>query len=324
MIPPIVIAVGRLAGLTLLGYLVFSPAKIRKHLLPVVLHLVMNVVFPLYFVFRLPSGWHSISAIPVTAPIFFFFLFLGTVTVQLVLAKWWVGRLGERGPVQPVEFVLLATFQNAGFIPLPILERIAPDTLVLSMFFYLLAFNSVFWSIAGPVVRSGSLRLSDLKFQLNPPLVGIFGGLILAVTGWYRIIPPGIWEPVSSGISVALDAALFVLGGILAGMPREHLRISRDVRLFVAGRMVVYPAVVLAVSVVLYLAIPTAFVAGLAIVLVLEATVPPATNAMVIIRAHGTDAQVAYSGNMILITYLVSAVTVPVFMLEIQSIIPGY
>jgi hypothetical protein len=310
------IVVGRLIFLTLAGFLIFRPAWSQKRLYPAALFLTLNVLFPLYFVRRMPQGWDTAVSAGWGWMVGFFLLGVGT----LAFYAWLARRLVRRLPVeQPSQWILLFAVHNAGFIPLPIMEIFAPEAVTVYMFFYLLAFNLVFWTVIANVVqREGGAK--GKLITINPPLLGIVVGLLLAITDLYEYIPELLQVPIEWAAAIALDAALVILGGALAGIPRADLRVKKEFVHFSLIRLVALPAVVFAlVSLPLWSRIPLfaespELLWGMRLVLVLQAAVPPATNSMIATRAFGTERQVHYTASGMITSYLFSAVTIPLFL----------
>jgi predicted permease len=180
------------------------------------------------------------------------------------------------------------------------------------MFFYLLAFNIAFWSLAVPIIRTGRVNLTSPSVKLNPPLIGLGLGFLVAITGLHHRISEQALNGMLRVGEVALDGALVALGGALAGI-REKLHFDREHWLYAAWRMVLYPAAVLLLVALPWPGLSGPLGWGLRMMVVLEASSPPATNTLVVTRAMGTSAQLHYTGGMILFSYLVSLVTIPLF-----------
>ena len=246
----------------------------------------------------------------------FFLLGLLTLAVYAGVGRFFAARL----PVeQPAQWTLLFAVHNAGFIPLPIMDIFAPEAVTVYMFFYLLAFNLTFWTVVANVVqREGGAKAKPIN--INPPLIGILTGLFLAATGLYDQLPRFVRMPIGWAETVALDAALVMLGGALAGIPKEDLRVRKEFLVFSGIRLVALPAAVLAVLAlpvwgrIPFLAANPELLWGLRLVLVLEAAVPPATNSMIATRAFGTARQVHYTASGMITSYLVAAITLPAFL----------
>lgn len=309
--------IGYLTLLALVGFLVFRPRWSQEHILPPYLFLILKVLLPIYFAARIPVGWVGAAELGVPVLVALFFLCIGSIAVQAWLATVVIraGTRVRRNPplvTQPAGFVLLAALHNAGFIPLPIMERLAPEPVLLGMFFYLFGFNLVFWSVAVPIIRTGHLSLRRISVRLNPALVGIGIGFLLVLTGVYRYIPRSVLDGAGRIGDIALDGALVALGGALAGI-RERITFDREHWVFVGWRMVAFPAVVFLIVALPWPGFGGVFGWGLRLLLVLQAATPPATQTLVVTRALGTPEQVHYAGSMVLFTYLVALVTLPIF-----------
>ena len=316
MYSSLAITVGRLIFLTLAGFLLFRPSWSQKKLYPPTLFLTINILFPLFFVQRLPSGWDLAISQGWGWMVGFFLLGLLTLAFYAWLGRFFARRL----PVeQPAQWALLFSVHNAGFIPLPILDIFAPEAVTVYMFFYLLAFNLTFWTVVANVVQREGGSKGKLV-TVNPPLIGILAGLFLAATGFWEMVPRIVRLPIGWAEAVALDAALVMLGGALAGIPREDLRIRREFVQFSLIRLLALPAAVLAIVAlpvwenIEVLARNPELLWGIRLVLVLEAAVPPATNSMIATRAYGTSRQVHYTASGMIASYLFAAVSLPLFL----------
>jgi predicted permease len=83
---------------------------------------------------------------------------------------------------------------------------------------------------------------------------------------------------------------------------------------FAGWRMILYPTVTLLVLLLPVPGLSGPLGWGLRVMIVLQTVTPPATQTMVVTRALGTPEQVHYTGEMILFSYMVALVTIPLFM----------
>ncbi|MFW5826848.1 MAG: AEC family transporter [Alkalispirochaeta sp.] len=311
MILQLLHTVGYLTLLAGTGYVIFRHPWMQHHLFLKYLVLILSILFPFYFVVRVPTGWASARALGWPLLVTLFLLCLVMMAFQ-----GWLGQMIARRRwahvSQPTSYVLIAAIHNAGFVPLPILERLAPEGVLLGMFFYLLAFNLAFWALAVPIIRTGHMDLRRITFRLNPPLLGMGTGFVLAITGAYRAVPAPVLDWGVRIGELALDGALVALGGALASI-REPMRFRREHWIFAGWRMVLYPAAMLLVVALPWPGLDGPLGWGLRMMLVLQATTPPATQTLVVTRAMGTTDQLHYTGGMILFSYLLSLVTIPLF-----------
>lgn len=303
--------IGYLALLAAIGFALFRHPWMQRTALRAYLTLILKILFPIYFVVRIPQGWESSAALGWPMLLALFLLCLVMMVMQGALAQRFASRRWA-GVSQPSSYILIAAVHNAGFVPLPILERLVPDAVMLGMFFYLLAFNISFWAVAVPIIQSGHIGISRKAFRLNAPLVGMGIGFLLALTGWHGFIPDSILQTAGRIGEISLDGALVALGGALAGI-REKMHFSREHWIFLGWRMVLYPLLILVAVALPWPGLGGPLGWGLRTMIVLEAAAPPATQTLVVTRAMGTPQQLHYTGGLILLSYLVSLLTIPVF-----------
>lgn len=311
MIVQLLQTIGYLALLTAIGFVLFRHPWMQRRALPVYLTLILKVLFPIYFIVRIPLGWEAAVVLGWPMLLALFLLCLGMMLLQGALAQR-VAAQGWSRVSQRSSYVLIAAVHNAGFVPLPILERLVPEGVMLGMFFYLLAFNISFWAVAVPIIQSGRIGVSREAFRLNAPLVGMGIGFLLALTGWHRLFPAELFRTLGQVGEVSLDGALIALGGALASI-RERMQLSREHGIFLAWRMVLYPLVMLLTVALPWPGLGGPLGWGLRTMLVLEAASPPATQTLVVTRAMGSSRQLHYTGGLVLLSYLTSLVTIPLF-----------
>ncbi|WP_455381538.1 AEC family transporter [Salinispira pacifica] len=311
MLQPIFLVVLRLFGLTLAGYLLFRIPVVRRRLLDPFVFIVLNVLFPLYFVHNFPAGWDAAVAVGWQWMVIFFVACIVLMGFQIVLGQLLVYRTKLLPTDHPRELVTLFAIHNAGYLPLPILAVFAPRSLMVYMFFFVLAFNLIFWTVAVSYM-SGHGRL---VFKVNVPLFGIFAGLILAVFHLYHYVPSFLRLPIQYAGDSSMDLVLVALGGVLATIPPADLRIRQEFVRLVLLKLLLFPALFLLLMLFIPLrGLPPDLAFGIRLGVVLQAAVPPATNIMIVAKAYGTDDQVHFTGSGVIVTYLASLVTLPLFL----------
>jgi malate permease and related proteins len=315
VIPDILIPVGRLFLLTAIGFAVFKIEWLERHLLKPFVFLMLNVIFPLYFVHLIPSGWADGLEVGWHWMLIFFGAFLVFMGVQFALAKALINRVKLLETDSPRELMILFAMHNAGYIPLPILAALAPPAVNVYMAFYVMAFILSFFTIAVWIIQ-GAAGSGRPKLTINPPVVGILLGLVVAVTGIYGNLPAWVTAPFRWSSYVALDAVMVLLGGILAALPEGSFRYRREYGGLILVKMLIYPAAVLGILALIPLeGVQPEIASAIKLAFVLEAVVPPATNIMVITRAYGTEDQVRFAGGAMLFTYAASLVLIPLFLI---------
>ncbi|MCD6358163.1 MAG: hypothetical protein DRJ96_06035 [Thermoprotei archaeon] len=174
------------------------------------------------------------------------------------------------------ELMLLSTYVNAGYLPIPIAYVMwGADALPL-VGFYILVNASVGYTLA-PLLLTGRIRRGLTALAKYPPLYAILAGLLLSLAGVK--LPNALLTPISRVGSAAPYIALFVLGvqAFEAGV-----KLDADSLRVMATRFLIAPLVA-------FLVAPAyAEPGGLAYrVLMLEASMPPAVTNVVLANVYG-------------------------------------
>ncbi|MFP4268366.1 MAG: AEC family transporter [Spirochaetaceae bacterium] len=313
MYQPIFLTILRLALLALTGFVLFKPEKIRRYLLKPAMCIIMNVLFPLHFVWSLPLGWdRAVEAGLYWMPIFFF-ASLFMIGFQTLLSRLFVRPKGLLDTEQPRSMTALFAIHNAGYIPLPIMVALAPQEVNIYLFMYFLGFNIIFWSAAIHLVKAES---KGFTFKLNPPLVGIIVGMLIAIFDLFQYIPDTLLPLLEFSGTYALDLMMVLLGAVLATIPRSDFSYRPEFGRLIAIRLLLYPLAMLGVAALLPLGgLSQELQWGLRLALVVQAAVPPATNLMLAAKLFGNTSQVHYIGSGIMFTYLSVIITLPIFLM---------
>lgn len=330
----VLIPVLRLFLLTIGGFIVFKIDWVRKHLLKPFVWLIMNVVFPLYFVHSLPTQWSEGAKTGWLWAGIFFAAYLVYVLIQVGMSRLLMNRTPLTRTDQPREFLVMFTMHNAGYIPLPIVAALTPAVVSLYIKFYALGFMLLFFTVAVWIIQGGAEAARSasesgsggptaaargaagrIRFRPNAPMVGIAIGVILAVTGLYLRLPPAVQAPFRFASTIALDAVMVVLGAVLASIPGKSMKFRREYVGYVIAKMIIFPLVVLGILLLIPMrSLDPAIASGIKLALVLEAAVPPATNIVIISKAYGTPEQVEYAAGAVVYTYIAALVIIPVFL----------
>ncbi|MCF7928834.1 MAG: AEC family transporter [Spirochaetales bacterium] len=316
----------QLLGLTILGFYLFRISFLQKHILKPLITITLSVLFPLYFIHNFSSGWNEALA---SGPKFMFMLLgacIGMMIFQLFLGKIVTPRRGEEDQRIRPEAVALYTAHNAGYVPLPILDALLPDSVMVVLFFYVLGFNLMFWTVVYSQVRPSDTEagehkgktswLKQIKRMINPPLIGILTGLLLASTGWYQMFPRFVTIPFEGAAFISLKMVMVVLGGTLAAVPRQSLGMRVEYRRLLVLKMLIYPAAMLLLMWFIPMEGMKPILAfGIRVALVLEAAMPPATNLLILVRAFNKSSEhVNFTAGGIIYTYLTAVITIPLFL----------
>lgn len=310
MVMTLAAVVGKLFGLTVLGFLLFQIRFLRERVLNPLLWILVNVLLPLYLIHRLTTGWEDALQFGWEWTLVFFFGCWGAIAIQSIIGAWIVYRTRWLPTENPREAVALFGVHNAVFIPFPILAVLAPEEINVFLFFYFFAFSLMLWSYLVSLIGGQE----TIRLKITPPLVAMLVGIIAVLLGWHHAVPDRAMDVIGAVSRTSMDIILIVLGGILATVPKADLAYKPEFGRLVVLRMLVFPALVLLLAWLIPSSVGQEFQWGLRITLIIEAAVPPATNVLLISKAFGTEKQVHYAGGAILTTYLASVVTIPLFL----------
>ncbi|RLE98143.1 MAG: hypothetical protein DRJ57_03840 [Thermoprotei archaeon] len=174
------------------------------------------------------------------------------------------------------ELMLLSTYVNAGYLPIPIAYVMwGVDSLPL-VGFYILVNASVGYTLA-PLLLTGKLRSGLKALARYPPLYAIMAGLLLPLAGVR--LPDAVLSPISRVGSAAPYVALFVLG---VQAFKTGVKLDVDSLKVMATRFLIAPLVA-------SLAAPAYVEPGSLVyrVALLEASMPPAITNVVLANVYG-------------------------------------
>ncbi|GEM_PF-2167138 len=316
---PVLLALGKLFLLISIGFAVFRFSYMRDHFLKPILWITMNVLLPVYSVYYFSAGWDDAIGNGPHWMVIFFGACIVLIALQVLIGRLFVSVTPHLSENRKRDMTVLIGMHNAGYLPLPLLTPIVPDSVIVYVLFFLLAFMLLFWTIAvgyiGAEKENGRFR-----FKLNMPLIGIIIGLVTALTGSFKYIPHSIVIPMKWTADVGINLIVVVLGGVLASIPQHQLHFQKKFIGVIITKMILFPLLIIGVmalapieQLVVNAADPKMLAKYIRLVMIVEAAAPPATNLIIVSKVFGTDDQVAFMGNGILHTYIAAVITMPVF-----------
>jgi len=205
----------------------------------------------------------------------------------------------------------LAAMQNAIYIVLPIGQILFPeqfDRFALYCFLLVLGLNPLMWSL-GKVMLSGDKESGILwKDFLSPPLAAIFISVSLVFSGLVDYVPGPVISSIDLLGQATVPVAVFILGATMGSISLEDWPAKEDILIVTAVKFILIPLVVFAGLWVtdLNTTMPLACT-----MLMIQATSPPATNLILIVKKYGGDVQTV--STTMLIQYLVCILIMPVW-----------
>ena len=194
---------------------------------------------------------------------------------------------------------------NSGYLPIPLIIAICavfpafadrPDAAAKGITFisaYIMLFSPVMWSFGYNLLSGGGLRFEPIRF-LTPPIIGMIIGLTIGLTPALKAAfcdREGFCYPVFAALEIlaagTIPCALIVLGGRFAEKTEAESEVrGRSVFSVVVAKQILLPLFALGYIMALRRFGIISNDPLIAIVLLIEAAAPPATNLIVICSMH--------------------------------------
>ncbi|MEM2475153.1 MAG: AEC family transporter [Thermofilaceae archaeon] len=176
------------------------------------------------------------------------------------------------------ELMLLSTYVNAGYIPIPLARALWGAEALPLVSFYIL-FNASIGYLSAPLLLKGRLREGLRELSRFPPLYAIALGLLLSLAE--VIIPSPVLEAVSAVGNAAPYIALLTLGMRMVKLRPSHVGDAVKVSIV---RFIIAPATLWALA-------PLIFEVGSLPykVALLESMMPPAVTAGILCSVYGSN-----------------------------------
>ena len=267
--------------------------------------------------------------IEVTLPLFIFCTLVKQFRLSLY-PNWWIFPLlgilvtlsafliggvfawTARNPDERRQFLSLVGFQNSGYLPLPLVAALLPEGEATQMFIYiflfLVGFNLLMWSWGVHLLTYQSRRRFEFASLFSPPVVATLVGLAVVFLKLENSLPDFIFRPLKITGDSTLPLAMLVVGANLAGL-KFGRGINKSALFFILlAKLVILPLIFMLVLVALKYKVAY----PVALLLLLQAAMPPATSLSVIIRHYKKEDYLI--NPAIFIGHIVSILTIPVFL----------
>ncbi len=205
----------------------------------------------------------------------------------------------------------LAAIQNAGYMVLPLGEMLIPDQFdrfSVYVFLYILVHNPLIWTVGKVLITQGQGQSVPFSWKelITPPLVANLIALSFVFTGFNRSLPDFLVEPIHLLGTATIPVATFVLGASLGSIHLSRVGQKADLIKVIAVKLFLLPLAVMGVLFALDLGQTNAL---LALFLVIEAAVGPATSLILAVRTYGGDLQKV--SVILFYSYAASLFTIP-------------
>ena len=232
-----------------------------------------------------------------------------------------VGRVFKIERIHAGVFSSAFTATNNMFIGVPVSLALFGDEAIIPTLLYFFANTTFFWTMgnfleamdgmaaekkAAPKVFS----LATVKRVFSPPLCGFLLAIVLILLDLR--LPDAFMTAAKYMGGITSPLALIFIGIMIYRIGIRNIRITKDLALVLLGRFVICPSVCLAFTYMLPLS------DLFAKVYVIQAALPCITQIAVLAKFHHAD--VKFATTAVASTTLLSAVTLPIWMLILTAI----
>lgn len=201
--------------LIIFGILAVKFGILDEHSLGSVSKLVMRMALPAYIFINTAEGAtrqglaESLLVIPLAIALYLMLFFLSLLLEKVFHLK------GNRGHV----FRAIVMFGNVGFMGIPLVVELYPDTALLYISLFTILDQGLFWtygvSLTKPVSeQKEKISLKNLKNLLSPALVAIVGATVLVLLNIH--LPKLLTTTLSKLGTASMPLSLLYIGGMLS------------------------------------------------------------------------------------------------------------
>mgnify|MGYP001569791771 CR=1 FL=1 len=208
------------------------------------------------------------------------------------------------------EFLGITSFQNSGYLPLPLVATLLPKEMAQEMyiliFLFLLGFNMVIFSLGIMLLSPKQSKKFDLRHIFNGPVIATLLALLLVALKIGQHLPKAVANPIEILGRCAIPLSILVVGGNLAVLQCKIVSYVRPMIYGLVIKLALLPLIFIAF---VYFVHPKPLVG---LLLVLQAAMPPAALLSVISRAQKSEE--CLISQAIFYGHILSILTIPLFL----------
>ncbi|MBD3246763.1 MAG: hypothetical protein GF333_07100 [Candidatus Omnitrophica bacterium] len=298
-------AVIKLVLISLLGFILSRKRVIEQKTLQFLTFFVINLTIPFLIFSHFLENAHLVRT---HAPWNFLLLSVAIFGTGALLAQ---GARLLPGRQKQSEITSLAGFQNSGYLPMNLALFLFPAALreefLVYIFFYLLGFNVIMWSLGSFFIFKREGEEFRLRSLFTPPVSSTILAVIFVWLGISEYVPRVVLYPMKM-----IGDTSFVLSMLILGCWLARVRLGGAMRqlaslgLVTAVKLFVLPGIFLAGLV--YFRIYSLF----GTFVILEAAMPSAASLPIVADMRRADSEFVSQG--VLVTHLFSIFTIPLWL----------
>lgn len=309
-------AVFALLGIGLLGFWIIGRRRVPSDTLAFLSSLAIDIALPLLVVANLISGF-SPQEYPDWWRMPLWWLGFTIVALALSMSASFLVRKEIRS-----EFTIGLFYQNGLFFPILIIGGIfgQDNPYLVTLFLFMIFFPSMVFSTYTLFFSKG-IQKEKLNWRriVNPVLVATVVGLVIGLVSANEYIPEFLITIVTMVGAIATPLFMLILGGniyndFMYKADNNRRWYIREVVKFVAIKNVVFPLVFLA----LLLLLRSDFT--IALIVLLQAAVPPITAIPILVERCGGNRRIA--SQFVVASFIFSIFSIPAFIYLFNKFFP--
>ncbi|MDD3224420.1 MAG: AEC family transporter [Clostridium sp.] len=215
-------------------------------------------------------------------------------------------------------FISMFFNSNTIFVGLPVNLALFGKESVPFVLLYYIANTTFFWTLgvyyiskSGNKKNSGSIFSKDtLRRVISPPLLGYIVALILLI---FKIrLPKFIMQTADYMGGLTTPLSMIFIGICIFSVSIKNIKVNRDMLGIIAGRFIVSPITVYALT--FLLPIPILMKK----VFIIQSIMPVMTNSSIVAKSCGADTE--YAAIMTVVTTVLSMLIIPFYMILLQNL----
>lgn len=209
----------------------------------------------------------------------------------------------EKDESKRVVLRFASAYPNAGYMGIPLQRAILGNIGVFYCAAYIAVFHMYVWSYGVKLLSPAGEKFRLRKILLSAPIVAIFIGMILFVTG--ITLPPVLLSPIESLASLATPLPMIIIGYYLAGSSFKS--IFGNVWIYVAAALKMIISPLIALGLCLLIGVDN----ELRVACLIACSASSAAMTTMLAAKYGRDTEV--SAGMVSFTTIFAILTMPVF-----------
>lgn len=206
-------------------------------------------------------------------------------------------------------FIGISAFMNANYMVLPIGQLVFKnqfDQFATYTFLFVMGVIPMLWSVGKFMITSDEHSKFSIKDVLNPMFITTTFAVLVVLSGLNKYIPDIVMTPIDFMGQAAIPSVTLVLGATLGSIALRQLPSIIDILKVLSTRLFIMPVITILILLQTNLGETYPLIADL---LVIQASVAPATQLIIQVKKYGGNVQSV--GGMMLVAYMVCLATIP-------------